>query len=87
MVVDSGVKEGGRMGCSFALNYLKNMLYDLGVIDLDFSGNKFTWSKKRWGWNCITLRLGGGKGIEWNGMEKKKKNILRIFSYFSCLEI
>jgi hypothetical protein len=33
----------------------------------------------------LTLRLEGGKGMEWNG--KKKKNILRIFSHFRCLEV
>ena len=30
----------------------------------------------------LTLRLGGGKGMEW-----KKKNILRIFSHFLSLEV
>jgi hypothetical protein len=37
----------------------------------------------------ITLRLEGGKGIEWNRMEKKNIYIyiLRIFSHFPYLEV
>jgi hypothetical protein len=65
-MVDSIEKEGGRIGCSSAPNYLKNMLFDLGAIDLGFSSNKFTWTNKRWGPNCIRERLDRGiANISW----------------------
>jgi hypothetical protein len=37
----------------------------------------------------LTLRLGGGKRIEWNGNNNNNNNnnILRIFSHFPYLEV
>ena len=56
-MIDLVEKEGGRIGYSSAPNYLKNILFDLGAKDLGFSRNKFTWTNKRWGPNCIKERL------------------------------
>ena len=47
-------------------NYLKNLLFELGAIDLGFAGNKFTWSNKRWGKGSIRERLDRGiASVDW----------------------
>lgn len=56
-IIDDIEKDRGKSGSSSTLSFLKNLLFDLGVVDLGFSGNKFTWSNKRWGRHCIRERL------------------------------
>lgn len=42
------------------------MLFNIGAVDLGFSGNSFTWSNKRWGKDCIRERLDRGiANISW----------------------
>ena len=53
IVMDSEEKDGGRAECSMSPNFLKDILFELGAIDLGFSGSRFTWRKKRWGKKCI----------------------------------
>ena len=53
IVMDSEEKDGGRAECSMSPNFLKDSLFELGAIDLGFSGSRFTWRKKRWGKKCI----------------------------------
>ena len=66
VVLGDNEKEGGRLGSSSTPNYLKDILFELGVVDLVFSGNSFTWTNKRWGRNCIRERLDRGiANISW----------------------
>jgi hypothetical protein len=51
---------GGKLRDSSRPNYLKDLLFDLGVVNLGFSGNKFTWHNKRWGRQAIKERLDCG---------------------------
>ena len=54
------------MGNSSAPNYLKDMLFDMGAVDLGFIGNKFTWHNKRCGRHVIRERLDKGiANIDW----------------------
>jgi hypothetical protein len=48
------------VGNSSAPNYLKDMLFDMGAVDLGFTGSKFTWHNKRWGRHAIRERLDRG---------------------------
>jgi hypothetical protein len=50
-------KEGGNIGCSSAPNFLKDLIFYLGAVDLGFSSNKFNWCNRRWGKGCIRERL------------------------------
>ena len=60
-ILDDNEKEGGRSGSSSsATNFLRNLMFDLGAVDLGFSGAKFTWCNKRWGSGCIKERLDRG---------------------------
>ena len=47
IILDDSEKEGGNSGGSSAPNFLRDLMFDLGAIDLGFTGNKFTWSNKR----------------------------------------
>ena len=59
-------EKGGRIGNSSTLNYLKDILFELGAVDLGFSDNTFTWTNKRWGKNCIKDILDRGiANISW----------------------
>jgi hypothetical protein len=59
-------KEGGRAGNSSSTNFLNDLMFDLGAIDLGFTGNKFTWSNKRWGRGSIRERLDRGiANVNW----------------------
>ena len=65
-VIDDSEKEGGRYGGSSMPSFLKNLIFDIGAVDLGFAGNKFTWSNKRWGKDCIRERLDRGiANINW----------------------
>lgn len=59
-IVNAQEKYGGVKGGTSAPNYLKEMMLDLGAIDLGYSGNKFTWAKGRWGHAAIKERLDRG---------------------------
>uniref|UniRef100_A0A2N9HGL8 Reverse transcriptase domain-containing protein n=1 Tax=Fagus sylvatica TaxID=28930 RepID=A0A2N9HGL8_FAGSY len=59
-------KEGGHVGSSSSPNFLKDLLFDLGAVDLDFVGNSFTWSNRRWGRGSIRERLDRGiASVSW----------------------
>ena len=60
-ILNDNEKEGGRSGSSSsAINFLRNLMFDLGAVDLGFSSAKFTWCNKRWGSGCIKERLDRG---------------------------
>ena len=66
VVIDELEKDGGRCGCSSTPSFLKDLLFNLSAVDLGFAGNKFTWSNKRWGHDCIRERLDKGiASINW----------------------
>ena len=47
-------------------NFLKDLLFDLGAVDLGYTGKKFTWCNKRWGKGSIRERLDRGiASVEW----------------------
>ncbi|KAK9989403.1 hypothetical protein SO802_029642 [Lithocarpus litseifolius] len=52
-IVNAEEKYGGVKGGTSAPNYLKELMFDLGAIDLGHLGNKFTWAKGRWGSSTI----------------------------------
>ncbi len=60
IICEDSEKEGGTVGSSSVPNYLNELLFELGVVDLGFAGNKFTWSNKRWGKGSIRERLDRG---------------------------
>ena len=65
-IVNAEEKCGGDKGGTLAPNYLKELMFDLGAIDLGYSGNKFTWAKGRWGSATIKERLDRGlASISW----------------------
>lgn len=45
-----------RVGSS-TTNYLKELNFKFGAIDLGYLGNAFTWAKGRWGSSAIKRRL------------------------------
>ena len=57
MILDAKEKVGGRSGSSSNSNYFNSLMFELGAIDLGFSGARFTWCNKRWGHGCIRERL------------------------------
>ena len=57
VVLENSEKIGGNFGSASTPNYLKELTFDLGAIDLGFVGNKFTWWNKRWGRGSIKERL------------------------------
>ena len=50
-------KFGGKKGSSTQANFLQELMFESGAIDLGFSGNKFTWAKGRWGKSAVKRRL------------------------------
>lgn len=40
---------GGRKGCSLTNNYLNELMFKFGAIDLGYIGSKYTWAKGSWG--------------------------------------
>lgn len=59
-ILGDSEKEGGRRGSSSAPNFLSEIMFELGAVDLGFSGNNFNWCNKRWGKDCIKQRLDRG---------------------------
>ena len=57
VVVDDAEKDGGIRGSSSTPNFLKDLLFDLGAVDLGFAGCKFTQWNKCWGKGAIRERL------------------------------
>ena len=65
-VVNDNETLGSRKGGSSATNYLKELMAELGAIDLGFTGSKFTWAKGKWGNAPIKRRLDRGvASISW----------------------
>ena len=63
---DKETLRGKRCGGSSATNYLKELIFKFGAIDLGFSGNSFTWARGRWGSLAIKIRLDRGiVSISW----------------------
>ena len=60
VVINDEEKQGGVKGNTSTLNFLQEIMFELGAVDLGFSGNKFTWTNKRWGKNAIKERLDRG---------------------------
>ena len=57
---------GGKKGSSSSNNYLKDLMFDFGAVDLGYNGNKFTWAKGKWGNASIKRRLDRGiANISW----------------------
>ena len=52
-------KWGGNAGEQSKM-YIRDFMHNTGAIDLGFNGNKFTWTNKRWGKDCIRERLDRG---------------------------
>ena len=44
-IVNEEEQLGGNKGGSSAINYLKELLFELNAVDLGYSGNKFTWAR------------------------------------------
>ena len=66
MILDAKEKSGGRVGSNSALNYLSSLMFELGAVDLGYTGAKFTWCNKRWGRGSIRERLDRGiANMEW----------------------
>ena len=78
VMMDDFEKEGGVCGSSSIPSYLKDIMFDLGAVDLGFAGNKFTWSNRRWGRNSIRERLDRGiANIEWR-LAFPKANVIHL---------
>ena len=48
-IVNEEEQLGGNKGGLSAINYLKELLFELNAVDLGYSGNKFTWARGKWG--------------------------------------
>jgi hypothetical protein len=48
IILEDSEKKGGNAGYFSMPNFLKDLLFDLGAVDLGYTGNKFTWCKRRW---------------------------------------
>ena len=65
-IVNDEEKYGGVKGGTSAPNYSKELMFDLGAIDMGYSRNKFTWAKGKWGSATIKERLDRGlASISW----------------------
>ena len=47
---------GGKKG-STSTNYLKDLMFEVGAIDLGYFEGKYTWAKGKWGNAAIKRRL------------------------------
>nr|POE71798.1 hypothetical protein CFP56_65790 [Quercus suber] len=58
-------RNKGEAG-SLANNYLKELIFEFGAIDLGYLGNSFTWARGSWGSSAIKRRLDRGiASISW----------------------
>ena len=58
--------RGRRGSNSSATNYLKELIFEFGAIDLGYFGNAFTWARGKWGSSAIKKRLDRGiASISW----------------------
>lgn len=65
-IVNEEEQLGGIKGGSSAINYLKELLFELNAVDLGYSRNKFTWARGKWGKASIKRRLDRGMAnISW----------------------
>lgn len=65
-IMNDNEQSGGKKGRTLATNYLKELLLEFNVVDLGYSGNKFTWAKGKWGSAAIKKRLDRGVvSISW----------------------
>ena len=56
----------GSKGRSSNTNYLKELMFELNAVDLGYSGNKYTWTRGKWGKASIKRRLDRGiANISW----------------------
>lgn len=55
--ISENEKFGGKKSGSSMNNYLQDLLFEFGAIDLGFSGSQFTWAKGNWGRTAIKRRL------------------------------
>lgn len=46
LTISDDDKWGGTREGSSTPNYLKDIMFELGAVDLGFSGNKFTWFRR-----------------------------------------
>ena len=56
-IINDDEQIGGNKRGSSATNYLKELLFKFNVVDLGYSGNKFTWARGKWGKASIKRRL------------------------------
>nr|POE84009.1 hypothetical protein CFP56_54799 [Quercus suber] len=57
---------GGKKGSSSGSNYLNELMFEFGAIDLGYTGSKYTWAKDKWGNASIKRRLDRGiANISW----------------------
>ncbi|XP_075655028.1 uncharacterized protein LOC142625223 [Castanea sativa] len=65
-IVNEEDQLGGNKGGLSSTNYLKELLFEFNVVDLGYSGNKYTWAKGKWGKASIKMRLDKGvASISW----------------------
>jgi hypothetical protein len=60
VVINDEEKQGGVKGNTLTPNFFQEIMFELGAVDLGFSGNKFTWTNKRWDKNAIKEWLDRG---------------------------
>lgn len=60
------VLSGSKGGGSSSTNYLKDLIYEFGAVDLGYFGNIYTWARGQWGSSAIKRRLDKGiASISW----------------------
>jgi len=63
---DKEIFGGNKRGESTATNFLKELIFGFGAIDLGFSSNTFMWAKGKWSSSTIKKRLDRAIGsISW----------------------
>lgn len=50
-------KYGGKIGESSSNNFLQDLMFNIGAMDLVFSGNQFIWANGKWGKAIVKRRL------------------------------
>ncbi|XP_075652129.1 uncharacterized protein LOC142622523 [Castanea sativa] len=64
-VLNESEATRGKKGSS-STNFLKDLMFEVGAIDLGYSGGKYTWAKGKWGKTAIKIRLDRGiANITW----------------------